>query len=125
MITTIIDHLSIVIVKFDNLQTTGVLERSVEIPSCAIHLRDNSIVGEALADARGDIIWGCLPTCAIDNFAVRELDLNISPLLLCQPIVPLRLTTIPDGNAGVQKIRGWLELRYLPLLGLSGLLLGL
>ena len=83
------------------------------------------IVGETLADARGDIIRGCLPTSAIDNLAVWECDLDLLLLLLCQPLVALRLATVPDGDPGVQEIRGWIELRYLALLVLCGLFLGL
>lgn len=110
------DCLCLRIVELEQLQSAIALEHTIQIPNFAIHLRNDGIIGQTLADATGNLIGCRLPGSGIHLLAIGQCDFDGCARLSCQFGFVLGLAFIPEDITLLDVLWPWIELYGLKII---------
>lgn len=96
--------LRLAVVELEQLQAAVALQRPVQVPQYIVHLGDDRVVGQTLADALGHVVWSGAPRLTLHLLTVLQGDGYFDWRLGFQIGEVLRLQLVVHDNTVLNEI---------------------
>lgn len=93
------DGLSLWVVELQQLQRAVAFQRTIQVPQLIVHLGDDGVVGQTLANALRNFVWRSFPRQAFDDFAVGQSYVDFVFRLRSQILEILRAQNVEQLDA--------------------------